>query len=98
MSKDNLEQKEHLIDLMNMETDKELAMALVDKYKSTYELGGVKYKLTQDAVDARECAKLDLQHSIELLEWVLIKVEDPQFTIQEQLQSLRNQLEHLNSI
>jgi len=75
-----------------MDKDKEKAMALVEKYK--FSLRG----FTLSNYEANQCAKLDLQHSIELLEEV--REDNQLFTIQmaTKLQSLRNQLEHLNSI
>jgi len=77
--------------------DKELAMALVRKFTfaSIYFTDGDNGAKR----NARECAKIDLQHSIELLEEVEINtVSDYGGYIDRKLQSLRNQLEHLNSI
>jgi len=92
MSKDDLKQKQHLIDLMNMKTDKELAMALVNLYISI----GCLF------ANAIQCAKLDLQHSIEVLEKVrmsyMVDSHKLNLYLFDMIKSLRSQLEHLNSI
>jgi len=72
---------------------KELAMALVQEYK----VGLRGFMLSQ--YEAIQCAKLDLQHSIELLEEVENScIGNFVIFIHQEIESLRNQLEHLNSI
>jgi len=77
-----------------MDKYKELATALVVKY---YNNGFVNC-MGDLWISSKQCAKFDLQHSIELLEEV--REDNQLFTIQmsTKIQSLRNQLEHLNSI
>jgi hypothetical protein len=75
--------------------DKDKAMALVQEYK----VGLKGFMLSQ--YEAIQCAKLDLQHSIELLESIKHKSINEGFEasfICLELASLKNQLEHLNSI
>jgi len=79
--------------------DKEKAMALLESYmfSSIYFTQG----LDGAKLNAKTCAKLDLQHSIELLSDLISLLETDKFAtflVEPQLQSLRNQLEHLNSI
>jgi hypothetical protein len=86
MAKDNIEQKQHLIDLMNMENKE--AMALVDKYISI----GCLF------ANATKCAKLDLTNRIEMLESLQNKcIGAFSITINDELQSLKQQLEYLNT-
>jgi len=66
--------------------DKELANNLVSKYISV----GCLF------ANAIKCAKIDLQNRIELLNGIL-KVIDREI-IYDQLQSLENQLTHLNNL
>jgi len=71
--------------------DKEEAMALVEKHQ----FSGM---FKQNAI---EHSKLDLQHSIELLGEVKLSGEFNEFgilSLNRRIKSLRNQLEHLNSI
>jgi hypothetical protein len=87
MSKDNIEQKQHLIDIMNMENKE--AMALVDKYISI----GCLF------ANATKCAKLDLTNRIEMLEDLQNKcIGAFSITINDELQSLKQQLEYLNNL
>jgi hypothetical protein len=72
--------------------DKEKAMELVQEYKEA--LKG--FMLSQ--YEAIQCAKFDLQHSIDLLKRVQESEFNPFTKIYDEIQSLRNQLEHLNSI
>jgi len=69
------------------------ALELVNEYQT--DLRGFilsKYEATQ-------CAKLDLQHSIELLEEIENScIGNFVIFIHQEIESLRNQLEHLNSI
>jgi len=93
------EQKQHLIELMNMKTDEELARALVDKFTfaSIYFTDGE----NGAKINAKECSKLHLQHSIELLEECrenyIIGIGAFGW-LDRKLNSLKSQLEHLNSI
>jgi len=84
------------------DSDKELVMALVESHR--IEIGIP----TMDGIEDRkryrkaiEHSKLDLQHSIELLEEVSQNINcnaDERDYILTTLSSLYNQLEHLNSI
>jgi len=81
-----------------MDKDKELATALVNEYQLRQR------GLVVEFYDAKQCAKLDLQHSIELLNEIIEEFEGNEHSIESQnyicqkCLSLRNQLEHLNSI
>jgi hypothetical protein len=87
MSKDNIEQKQHLIDLMNMENQE--VMALVDKYISI----GCLF------ANANKCAKIDLTNRIDMLESLQNKcIGAFSITINDELQSLKQQLEYLNNL
>jgi hypothetical protein len=91
MPKDNIEQKQHLIDLMNMENKE--ALALVEKYK--FSLRG----FTLGNYEANQCAKLDLTNRIEMLESLQNKcIGAFSITINDEIQSLKQQLEYLNNL
>jgi hypothetical protein len=88
MAKDNIEQKKHLIDLMNMENKE--AMALVDKYISI----GCLF------ANATKCAKLDLTNRIEMLEDILkehVNTNIDGYFIYLKIFSLKQQLKYLNT-
>jgi hypothetical protein len=99
MSKDNLEQKQHLIDLMNMENKE--AMALVEKYKKIeVDWYGCEYSnlFGKTAID---CAKLDLTNRIDMLERLKYKMLEEaidNYFICLELESLKQQLEYLNNL
>jgi predicted proteasome-type protease len=107
MPKDNIEQKQHLIDLMNMENKE--AMALVKKYYKILTKHYAENDFAQIIANAMwyneaiDCAKLDLTNTIEenLSVIEMLKLHGNErciFAVKQRIKDLKQQLEYLNNL
>jgi len=75
-------------------SDIELALELLEQYKYFFWTDGVCY-----IKKAKQCATIDLNNRIELLNRIINNIELPNYVfLENELQSLENQLTHLNNL